>query len=185
MVCEQERDWRKRGLQVPRVSVNTSASQLRNPSFAPMVTNIFEETEASADRIELELAATATLATDDTTDDTLRALRALGIRLVLDDFGMGHSSLRILRRYEFSRVKIDRGLVRELPFSHDDSVLTRGIVGMAHGLGLAVTAVGVETEGQAQFLREQSCDELQGFLFGGSLRPNDFEQLLERDKPSK
>lgn len=115
----------------------------------------------------------------------LCALRALGLRLVLDDFGMGHPALRNLRRIGFSRVKIDRGFVRELPGSRDDSILTQGIIGMAHGLGMSVMAVGIESEEQANLLREQGCDELQGYLFGGPLLPDEFTRFLEREKPEE
>jgi len=182
MVCEQDRSWRQQGLQIPRISVNTSASQLCDPAFAPAVARIFERTGTSPDRIELELAAATTLASDASTNETLRELRALGVRLVLDDFGTGNYALRNLPRYRFARVKIDRGFVKDLPGSPDDSVLTRGIIGMAHGLGMSVMATGVETEEQARFLREQSCDELQGLLFGAPLPPEGIARLLEREK---
>jgi len=183
MVCEQELTWRQEGLELPRISVNTSVLQISDPTFAPAVARIFEETGTSADKIEFELAEITTLANDENTDNTLRALRDLGIRLVLDDFGSGQSAMRNLPRFGFSRVKIDREFIGNLPGSRNNSILTQGIIGMAHGLGMSVMAVGVETEEQAQFLREQSCDELQGFLFGGPLPPEDFPRFLKRVKP--
>ena len=86
--------------------------------------------------------------------------------IALDDFGTGHSSLSYLRRFPIDRVKIDREFIAEVDKSRSNRAIVSAIVAMAHGLDLAVTAEGVETEAQVEFLREQKCEEVQGFLFG-------------------
>ena len=110
-------------------------------------------------------------------------LAEMGVRLSLDDFGTGQSSLSYLRRFEFSRIKIDRSFIAEIPGNRDDANLTQAIIAMAHGLRLSVVAEGVETEEQLHFLREHDCDELQGFLFARPQPPDEFESALERAKP--
>ena len=102
----------------------------------------------------------------DRTIATLAELRDLGVRIALDDFGTGHSSLSYLRRFPIDRVKIDHEFVAEIEVSRSNRAIISAIISMAHGLDLYVTAEGVETEGQVTFLRDQECEEVQGFLFG-------------------
>ena len=106
------------------------------------------------------------------------------MRLSLDDFGTGQSSLSYLRRFKFSRIKIDRSFIAEIPHNRDDANLTHAIIAMAHGLRLSVVAEGVETEEQLIFLREHECDELQGFLFAQPETPEEFASHLESAKAS-
>ena len=98
-------------------------------------------------------------------------LRELGVRIALDDFGTGHSSLSYLRRFPIDRVKIDREFISEIDKSRSNRAIVAAIVTMAHGLDLFVTAEGVETEEQVEFLREQKCEEVQGFLYGRPAPP--------------
>src|SRR6185503_13721836 len=100
---------------------------------------------------------------------TLAGLRELGVRIALDDFGTGHSSLSYLRRFPIDRVKVDREFVQAIESSRSNRAIVSGIVAMAHGLDLAVTAEGVETDEQFRFLAELKCEEVQGFLFGKPL----------------
>ncbi len=107
----------------------------------------------------------------------------MGVGLVLDDFGTGYSSLSHLRRFPFTRLKIDRSFVREIPANPDDVALTQAVIAMAHSLRMMVVAEGVETQEQAELLREQGCDEFQGFLFGRPVLPEEFGRFLGREKP--
>ncbi len=100
------------------------------------------------------------------TISTFAGLRDLGVRIAIDDFGTGHSSLSYLRRFPLDRVKIDQEFVHAIETSRSNRAIISAVVAMAHGLDLAVTAEGVETHEQLQFLREQGCEEVQGFLFG-------------------
>ena len=96
----------------------------------------------------------------------LRRLREMGVRIAVDDFGTGHSSLNYLRHFPIDCVKIDQGFVHEIETSAADRAIVSAVIRMAHGLSLRVTAEGVETEEQLAYLREQGCEEAQGYLFG-------------------
>jgi EAL domain-containing protein (putative c-di-GMP-specific phosphodiesterase class I) len=96
----------------------------------------------------------------------LQRLRDMGVQIAIDDFGTGHSSLSYLRRFPIDSIKIDQEFVHEIEASQSDRAIVSAVIGMAHGLNLTVIAEGVETEDQLEFLREQDCEEVQGFLFG-------------------
>ena len=106
------------------------------------------------------------MANTERTIATLRRLREMGVRIAIDDFGTGHSSLNYLRSFPIDTVKIDQEFVQEIESSTADRAIVSAVIGMARGLNLRVVAEGVETEPQLAFLREQGCDEVQGFLLG-------------------
>lgn len=183
--CRQQAEWRAKGLLPPRVAINVSAAQLQLAEFAEDARAIIQAAGLSPDEIEFELTETAILRQDKQTDVTLRALAEMGVRLSLDDFGTGQSSLSYLRRFAFSRIKIDRSFVAEIPGNRDDASITQAIIAMAHGLNLSVVAEGVEDEEQLEFLRNHGCDELQGFLFARPETASQFGAHLERTKPER
>ena len=121
----------------------------------------------------------------ETTRQSLEEIRDLGVGIALDDFGVGFSSLSYLRRFPIGCVKIDRSFVCGIPQNPEDEALTAAVIAMAHSLELRVVAEGVETLAQAEFLRSHRCDELQGFLFSRPLPAEEFESLLERDRPDE
>jgi EAL domain-containing protein (putative c-di-GMP-specific phosphodiesterase class I) len=118
------------------------------------------------ERLELEVTETVLLATAEAALDQLRALRALGVGIAMDDFGTGHSSLTQLRVFPFDRLKIDRSFVKDLPRGGDAAAIVRAVAGLGRSLGMAVTAEGVETEEQLDGLCAEGCDAAQGYLFG-------------------
>ncbi len=183
LTCEWLRSWKAEGFDVPCVSVNVSTVQLRERSFVAGFARSLEESGIGIGEIELEVSEGTTLATDESAHQTLLALGEMGARLSLDDFGTGSSSIRNLRCFDFRRIKIGPSFVGALPESHDDAILASGIVAMAHGLGISVVAVGVETESQVECLRAMECDELQGFLLSRPLPPDEFRTFLEAEKP--
>jgi EAL domain-containing protein (putative c-di-GMP-specific phosphodiesterase class I) len=114
-------------------------------------------------------------------DDTLRiltGLRALGVRIAVDDFGTGYTSLATLRRFPLDTIKIDRSFIRDIVGTSEDTGLTDAIIAMGKSLSLTVVAQGVETREQAEFLRIHACDEIQGFYFNKPLPPDEFAELL-------
>ena len=113
---------------------------------------------------------------------TLRSLACTGISLSLDDLGTGYSSLSYIRRFPIGRIKIDRSFVAGITTNAEEATFTAAIIAMAHTLGLEVVAEGVETREQAELLREQGCDELQGFLFSRPIPADQFEGFLELEK---
>ncbi|HLO78581.1 MAG TPA: EAL domain-containing protein [Magnetospirillum sp.] len=156
-----------RGRATPgRVAVNVSPRQLQDQEFGPMVARLLGENGLRPEHLELEI--TESVLMDDTreTAANLDMLCDMGIRLSIDDFGTGYSSLGYLQRYPFSTLKIDRSFVTLAPHNRGAGRLVETIIAMAHGLGLEVIAEGVETEEQADFLRQRRCDQVQGYLFG-------------------
>jgi EAL domain-containing protein (putative c-di-GMP-specific phosphodiesterase class I) len=109
----------------------------------------------------------------------------MGVRLSIDDFGTGYSSLSYLQRFPLSRLKIDQSFVRDLLTNENNVKITRAIIAMAHSLNLSVLAEGVETEGQLARLREEGCDEVQGYLFSRPVCAEDFEKLLRGDADAR
>ncbi|HXM75408.1 MAG TPA: EAL domain-containing protein, partial [Thermoanaerobaculia bacterium] len=115
---------------------------------------------------------------------TLQDLKNLGVHLSMDDFGTGYSSLNYLKRFPIDRLKIDQSFVRDVTHDPDDAAIASAMIAMAHNLHLSVVAEGVETEMQLAFLREQRCDEMQGYLFSPPVEPERFEELLRKNRKS-
>lgn len=163
--CEQHRCWADAGFAPVRVSVNISARQFQNPGFAATVTRILAATGVQPDAIELELTESLLITNPQQASVSLKALKALGLRLAIDDFGLGYSSLGYLRDFEVDCLKIDRSFVSDVTSNPRDRALAAAIVQLAGSLGISVVAEGVETDAQAAFFTELECNELQGFLF--------------------
>jgi diguanylate cyclase (GGDEF)-like protein len=180
--AHQARAWQDAGHRPIRMAANVSGHQIRNPLFVETAQAVLEETRLSPDCIELEITESTIMQEDEMTDGAFRALGDLGVGLALDDFGTGYSSLSYLRRFAIGRVKIDRSFVSRIPENPDDLALIAAIIAMARNLLLPTVAEGVETEGQAQSLRELGCEELQGHLFSPAVSAADFERFLRRQK---
>ncbi len=174
--CRQAREWQRSGLADIRISVNLSVKQLRQGNFVSLVRQVLEETGLPASMLELELTESQLLDDIDNAINISRQLRALGIKLAIDDFGTGYSSLSYLKRFPVDYVKIDRTFICELEHSAEDAAIVRAIIAMAHNLELQVVAEGVETQAQMDFLKDQRCDEIQGYLVS---RPVPAAQLAE------
>jgi len=142
---------------------------LRHPAFATSVQQVLGETGWPAQQLELEITETALMEDPAEAAALLRRLASLGVRLALDDFGTGYSSLAYLKDYPLHRLKVDRGFVQGLQVNSSDRVIAASIIQLAHALGLRVTAEGVETAQQREFLVEQQCEELQGYLFSAPI----------------
>ena len=152
-----------------RVSVNVSPVQFRQKDFVSSVVAILQETKTPAHRLELELTEGVLIEDADQAENCIIDLRAAGIRMALDDFGSGYSSLIYLRRFAFDRIKIDRSFLQSLELTGESMVIFRSIVELGRALGLSITAEGVETLEQEQFLRELGCHELQGYFYSAPL----------------
>jgi EAL domain-containing protein (putative c-di-GMP-specific phosphodiesterase class I) len=148
------------------LSMNVSPRQLHEAAFLSHVAAATEAAALSPERVELEMTEAMLLGVDDDMIFMLSALRDMGLGLALDDFGTGYASLAMLRRIPLTTLKIDRSLVRDLPTSIEDAAIVRAVVATSHATGLTVTAEGVETEAQSDFLMQVGADDGQGFLFG-------------------
>lgn len=149
-----------------RIAVNVSPAQLEQPDFADRVAAALVDSGLDPARLELEI--TETLLVRDPTHALrmLRTLKLLGVGLAMDDFGTGYSSLSALQTFPFDRIKIDRSFVKDLPASENALAIVRAVMGLGRALKLPVVAEGVETAAQFALLREEGCDEIQGYLIG-------------------
>ena len=164
--CRQAKEWQRTLYPSLRMSVNLSPRQFQQSDLRSVVMAALREAELEPCYLELEITESTAMLDTERTIATLEELRELGVRIALDDFGTGHSSLNYLRHFPIDRVKIDQEFVHEIDASRSDRAIISAVIAMAHGLDLHVTAEGVETHSQVSFLREQRCEEVQGFLFG-------------------
>ncbi len=183
--CEQLLRWRDQGEFGMIVAVNVSALQFRHEGFVQMIRNTLDVTGAPADRIELEITESVAMEEVDKVIEQLRSLKALGIRIALDDFGCGFSSLSSLSQLPIDRLKVDRSFVARLNSGNARSGIVHTILRLAEGSDMSVIAEGVETSEQAQLLQSLGCREMQGFLYGHPMPEDDFGVWLRqfRDAP--
>lgn len=158
-----------------KVGINVSPLQLHSARLLSLITRKLEETDIDPNRIELEITESVFLSDNSFILDRLRKFKDLGLRIAMDDFGTGFSSLAYLQRFPFDKLKLDQTFVRGIETSDQSRAIARATISMAHALDLIVTAEGVENNVQAQFLRDHGCDELQGYLFS---RPQDQAALI-------
>ena len=174
--CQQLQEWLGKGYPPLILSVNISSRQLEHPSFVEKVVEILDQTQVSADYLELEITETAIMQKPEEVIPTLEELKAQGVSLAIDDFGTGHSSLNYLRRFPVDTLKIDRSFVNDISTSTQDAVLINGIIALAKSLHLKVIAEGVETYEQKVYLRDHDCDWIQGFYMYKPMPAEVFEQ---------
>jgi diguanylate cyclase (GGDEF)-like protein len=157
-----------------RVAVNVSTIQFRSRGLVETVIAALAESGLAADRLELEITESVLLSDDSATLDMLHTLRRIGVRISLDDFGTGYSSLSYLRTFPFDKIKIDRSFLQDLCSNQATMVIVSALINLATGLGMMVTAEGVETQAQLDWLRSAGCTEAQGYLIS---RPLSTENL--------
>jgi diguanylate cyclase (GGDEF)-like protein len=162
-----------------RVAVNLSPIQFKNRNLADLVQTVLDQTGLAPHRLELEITESLLLADSEPVLATLHGLRSSGIRIAMDDFGTGYSSLSYLRSFPFDKIKIDRSFMRGLTGRDDDMAIIKAIVGLGHSLGMSTTAEGIETKAQLDAVREQGCDEVQGFYFSRPIHPEAIGALLK------
>ncbi|MHB1110121.1 MAG: EAL domain-containing protein [Devosia sp.] len=164
-----------------RVAVNLSPVQFKNQRLFETVQAALYDAGLPATRLELEITESLLLAESEPTLQTLHQLRALGVRISMDDFGTGYSSLSYLRSFPFDKIKIDRSFMRDLESKGDSLAIIKAVIGLGQSLGMSTTAEGVETEEQLNAVREQGCNEVQGFYFSPPLPPMEVHELLKAE----
>lgn len=170
--CRQLKEWDSCSINMPSVSVNLSVKQLEQNDIVDIVSRILEEVGLPASRVELEVTESAIIDNQRALNN-LNGLRGLGVVLSLDDFGTGYSSLSYLSRLPIQKLKIDRSFVSEVTTESSRMAIIRAIIAMADALGLVTIAEGIETESEAQFLRQEGCLTAQGYLFSHPLPPDE------------
>jgi len=164
--CRQYRAWRRQGLAVPRLAVNLSACELRQPELAARVHDLLVEYGVPPSGLEFEITESMILGDEESAHHNLRRLHELGVGLAIDDFGTGHSTLANLKRFPLDCLKIDASFVRDVGRDRNDEAIIRASIALARSFGMRTVAEGVEEEVQYRFLRQCGCDEVQGFLCG-------------------
>lgn len=169
--CETAKQWPEL-----RISVNVSPGQFRNPAFTDYVRYVLKQTEIEASRVTLEITEGYMIQNPQRTRQSIERLKTLGVKVALDDFGSGFSSIGYLRQFGFDRIKIDRSLVDGVTESESQREMLQATVALARSLNIPVTAEGIETEAQAVAVRLFGCDSLQGYYFS---RPVPAEQISD------
>jgi diguanylate cyclase (GGDEF)-like protein len=178
-VCLQNVAWQKQGLPHLSIAVNLTTRQFRDENLLQDLTSILTATGMDPHLLELEITESLLIRDVEETLRILTGLKALGIRIAIDDFGIGYSSLATLQRFPLDTIKIDRSFIRDITGTSQDTALADAVIAMGKSLSLTVVAQGVETKEQAEFLQTHACDELQGFYFKRPLPADQFTQLLQ------
>ena len=176
--CAQATAWRNEGVPRMRLAVNVSVVQFARPGFPLLVEDVLRETGFYAEDLELEITESVLAADVEGTVATLQALKALGVHLAVDDFGTGYSSLSQIKRFPIDRLKIDRSFVNDISSDPDDAAIALAVISMAESMKLDVIAEGVETSEQVFVLESNACDEVQGYLLGGPVPPQELVHML-------
>ncbi len=179
-VCDQVVSWLESGLEAVPVAVNLSSAQIHDADLLAHIASILNESTLDPNYLAVEITESMIMRDTGKAREILKTLGELGVQVAIDDFGTGHSSLSALKVLPIQQLKIDRAFVKDLVAGSKDVAITRAIIAMAHGLGLSVVAEGVESEEQLAILREEGCDEVQGFLIGRPLSSSQFAELLDR-----
>jgi diguanylate cyclase (GGDEF)-like protein/PAS domain S-box-containing protein len=177
--------WQAAGLAPPRIAVNVSPLNLREPNFAAEVTNLAQE--RSGARLQLDLEITESLIMEDIENSIakLESVRAAGVGIAIDDFGTGYSSLNYIARLPVNALKIDRSFVAGMADSPHNMTIVSTIISLAHCLNIKVVAEGVETQEQLRLLKLLRCDEMQGYLFSPPLSAAEIEPLIASDSAAR
>ncbi|RYY73192.1 MAG: bifunctional diguanylate cyclase/phosphodiesterase [Gammaproteobacteria bacterium] len=173
--CRQQKLWLDSGRHVGKIAVNLSPRQFRQKNFPGKVEAILRETQLAPEHLELEITESCAMEHAGETINQLNQLNQMGMYLAIDDFGTGYSSLAYLQRFPIQKLKIDRSFVTDIHDDMNDAAITKTIIGLAHSMQLRVVAEGVETEHQAEWLRQRGCDQAQGFLYAKPMSPKQFE----------
>lgn len=173
-VCRQLADWSRHGRSVGCVSINLSAESFFERGLVRFIDDVLTRTGVPASQLMLELTESVLMRDAETASRVIDALRDLGVRISLDDFGTGFSSLGYLNRFTIDEIKIDRSFITELETDKTERALVQAVIDLGHALGLKVVAEGVETAVQADLLRRMGCDIFQGYLFARPMPAKDF-----------
>ena len=172
-------EWHAAGYDHLRVAVNVSGAQFYEGNLVRLVKEVLKETGLPPHKLELEVTESIFMDDINYTISVLRELHDVGVELAIDDFGTGYSSLAYLRQFPIDRLKIDQSFVRNVLENPDDGTITKTIINLGHSLSLKVIAEGVETVPQQEFLKENGCDEVQGFLYSKAIPQEEFMTFLK------
>jgi len=176
--CRQNMAWQKQGLPPMSMAVNLSPRQFTDEGLLSTIDQVLAETGMAPHLLQLEITESMVMQDIERSIAVLNAIKSRGVQLAVDDFGTGYSSMALIKRFPVDTLKIDRSFVRDLPQDSEDKAIADAIIGLGRALGLKIIAEGVETNEQETFLRDHSCDEMQGFLFSRAVEPEQIVDLL-------
>ena len=180
--CHQCVRWEEDGLALPQLSVNVSAKQFHHPNFVEQVYEVLSCTGMEPSLLNLEITESVVLGNTEDTIHKMSELKQLGISFSIDDFGTGYSSLGYLKRLPVDELKIDRSFIQDIPHDRSNMAIVEAIMAMARHLNFNVTAEGVETRQQLEFLKKQGCPFYQGYLISKPLPPDHLARYLLNQK---
>jgi EAL domain-containing protein (putative c-di-GMP-specific phosphodiesterase class I) len=173
--CQHAVAWRERGMEAGSISVNVAGPQIERGDFFNIVQTVLAETSWPAERLELEITESFLLRNAEQAMTMVEKLSRLGVKVAIDDFGTGYSSLSYLKLLSVDKLKIDQSFVRDLPDDRDAAAITRAVISLGHNPGFEVIAEGVESAAQRDFLRQEGCDQSQGYFYSRPLPAAQFE----------
>ncbi|MEH2457956.1 EAL domain-containing response regulator [Nostoc sp.] len=177
-VCQQMKTWRDNGIYSMIVAINLSGMEFNQPDLIQKIVNLIAMNDLEPHYLELELTESMIMQDINSAIATMNKLQSLGIKIAIDDFGSGYSSLIYLKNLPINTLKIDRYFIHNVANDPQKSAITKALIEMAHNLNLDVVAEGVETEAELAFLRQQNCNSIQGFLFSRPLPAAEFENFF-------
>ena len=178
-VCHQMRSWKELDINYGFIAVNLSPQHFRPDSnLIETLTKVLQENGIEPEHLELELTESIIMQNAEFTINVLSKLQTMGVKVAIDDFGTGYSSLSYLKHFPVNTLKIDRCFIQDVTSDRHDATISLAIIDLAHSLSLQVIAEGVETMEQVQFLKEHSCDQIQGYFFSPPLPNLEFEKML-------
>jgi EAL domain-containing protein (putative c-di-GMP-specific phosphodiesterase class I) len=171
-------EWQRAGLPPISMAVNVSPRQFSDEQLLRSIDNALASSGLDAKLLQIEVTESMVMLNVERAIRVLDAIQSRGVRIAIDDFGAGYSSMSMLKRIPVDTIKIDRSFVRDLPDSSEDKAIAEAIINLGKALGLTIVAEGVETAEQDKFLRDHACDEIQGFLFSHPVPPEKIVELL-------
>jgi EAL domain-containing protein (putative c-di-GMP-specific phosphodiesterase class I) len=178
-VCARNKQWQDAGCEKVCIAVNLSARQFQQRNLVASIAQILQETGLDPKWLGLEITESIAMKNADFTISALNEIKKMKIKLSMDDFGTGYSSLSYLKRFPLETLKIDRSFVRDITTDPNDAAIVNAVVALAHSLKLSVVAEGVETETQLEFLKNNHCDYVQGYIFSHPLSEENFFKELK------
>jgi diguanylate cyclase (GGDEF)-like protein/PAS domain S-box-containing protein len=181
--CAQNVAWQKQGLPPVCIAVNLSVRQLTDENLIDDIRTALTDSGMAPKLLELEITESMMMRNPERMIAVLARIKSLGVRLAIDDFGTGYSSLAQIKHFPVDTLKVDRSFIRNIPQDSEDKAITEAIIAMGKTLSLTVVAEGVETLDQMNFLKDHSCDEMQGYYFSKPIAPEQFADLLRKHVP--
>lgn len=175
----QNKSWREQNLKPILMSVNISPEQFKKTDVFKIIQEKLKKYDLIGESLEIEITEGLLLDNDLNSQTQLVSINNIGVRLSMDDFGTGYSSLSYLRKFKFDKIKIDREFVKDYP-ENDDGTIAKTIINLSKNLKITVIAEGAETKEQINFLRENKCDQIQGYYYSPPVLPEEFEKLLQK-----